>query len=249
MTPRLAAVEIARRRRRHPSTWSIVPVACAAALGAAAMQPARVHDAGLPERVRALTVAVIHGDGPAVAVAADWIARHTVPDAQARAAAGAGGAGAIERLSLSLGTASGVDATAAATAALLSACADCHQAAGAAPALPRPTPAGTRGIAGHMTGHQLAADLMLEGMLSPSAEAWTRGARQLRQSPLRAADFPVSTRIGGLMAAAEARLHEMAGSAAAAPDREARTAIYATLLTRCAECHTRHTSLWDTPRK
>lgn len=232
----------------RPATWPLVLVAGAAALGVAATQRTQVHDPGLPERVRALTVAVIHGDGQAVAVAADWIARHTVPDAQAGGVA-AGSADAIERLAVALGTASGVEATAAATAALLSACADCHQAASAAPALPRPPSADTRSIAGHMTAHQLAADLMLEGVLSPSEEAWTRGALQMGQAPLRAADFPVSTRIGGLMAAVETRLHELAGAAAAAPDRAARTPFYATMLTRCAECHTRHTSLWDTPRK
>ena len=96
-----------------------------------------------------------------------------------------------------------------------------------------------------MVRHQDAADSMLEGLVVPSAAAWTRGAGQLRQAPLKAGDFPVSVRIGALMSDIETRMHAQADEAAAATDTPGRTRAYGALLARCAECHTRHTTLWD----
>ena len=95
-----------------------------------------------------------------------------------------------------------------------------------------------------MVRHQDAASLMLEGLVVPSHAAWTRGAGRLRETPLKPGDFPVSERIGALMSDVETRLHSQAAEAMTAADVPARTLAYTTLLTTCAECHTRHTTLW-----
>ena len=96
-----------------------------------------------------------------------------------------------------------------------------------------------------MVRHQDAADLMLEGLIVPSRAAWTRGAGQLREAPLKPGHFPVSVRIGALMSEVETRLHAHADDAAKASDAPSRTRAYGGVLTTCAECHTRHTTLWD----
>lgn len=113
------------------------------------------------------------------------------------------------------------------------------------PTFPRAPPPVFGSIAGHMVRHQDAADLMLEGLIVPSPTSWNRGAGQLREAPLRAGDFPASDRIGELMSAVETRMHAQAGNATGATDAPSRTRAYGTLLTTCAECHTRHTTWWD----
>ena len=95
-----------------------------------------------------------------------------------------------------------------------------------------------------MVRHQDAADLMLEGVIVSSRAAWTRGAGQLREAPLKPGDFAVSERVGVLMSDVETRLHAQAADAMTAADVPSRSRAYTTLLTTCAECHTRHATLW-----
>lgn len=221
-------------------------VACATALA----QPppkAAAHPPGVMEHVRALQVAAIHGDTAAVHTAATWLAGHPAPWTIPVGAEPF--VGAVTIAATAATAAKGVDATARATADLASSCRACHVAAGATPAIPRQTPPRAGGIVRSMTRHQIAADLMLAGLLTPSDDAWSRGTAQLREETIGPGDFPVSERIGALMAGVEARLHAQAAVAAAATATASRTSAYATLLTVCAECHTKHTTLWETPRR
>lgn len=153
----------------------------------------------------------------------------------------------VERVSeaaSAVGRATGVAGTIKETADLVASC-GCHETARVTPAFPRTAPPAFGSIVGHMVRHQDAADLMLEGLIVPSVAAWTRGAGQLREAPLKAGDFPVSERIGALMSEIETRLHAQACDAMTAADGSSRRRAYGTLLRTCAECHTRHTTLCE----
>jgi hypothetical protein len=226
-----------------------VPVACA--LAAASAWPAAPqspsHTAGIVDRVRALERAAIHGDLGAAREAATWLAEHAVPSPLADGTRPL--VGRLTEATSAVARATDVAGTVTATADLVASCGSCHEAASVIPAFPRTAPLAFDSVAGHMVRHQDAADLMLEGLIVPSRAAWTRGAGQLREAPLKPGDFPVSVRIGALMAEVEARLHAQADDAARASDAPGRTRAYSAVLTTCAECHTRHTTLWDPERR
>jgi mono/diheme cytochrome c family protein len=222
-----------------------VPVVCA--LAAASARPAApqsaAHASGIVDRVRAIERAAIHGDLGAAREAATWLAEHATPSPLFD-----GTRPLVARLTeatLAVARATDVAGTVTATADLVASCGSCHDAARVTPVFPRTTPPPFESIAGHMVRHQDASDLMLEGLILPSRAAWTRGAGQLREAPVKPGDFPVSDRIGALMSEVEKRLHAQAGDAAKASDAPSRTRAYAAILTTCAECHTRHTTLWD----
>lgn len=201
------------------------------------------HRPGVMEHVRALDGAVIHGDLARVRAAATWLADQAAPWTPPAGTAPL--VGRVKDDAMAVAGSADAASAARATATLFSSCGACHQAAGVAPTLPAATPPSRDGIVGRMTRHQMAADLMLEGLVAPSAAAWARGAGELRDAPLKPGDYPVSDRIGALMAEVERRLHAEAAESATAADTPNRTRAYATLLTVCAECHTRHTTLWD----
>lgn len=216
-------------------------------LGAHAATQTSAHPPGFVDRIRSLEHLVIHGDMPRAREAATWVRDHvepaTVPaDARPWLDTAKGRAAAIV-------IAADVGSATVPLADLVAACGSCHQAAGVHPAFPRATPAAFGSIAGHMVRHLDASDRLLEGLVVPSHSAWTTGAGQLRDAPLRPGDFPVSDRIGQLMADIETRLHDQAGTAMTASRTPDRAQAYATLLATCADCHTRHTSLWDQPSR
>jgi cytochrome c553 len=224
----------------------VTAVLVVCALAAASTRPVvprpTAHAPDVTDRVRSLVVSVVHGDLPAARVTARMLAEHVEP------AAGPTGAPAstarVRDAATAVASATDVAAAAAAMARLVAACGGCHEAAGVTPRLPRPAPSASGSIAGHMMRHQDAADLLLEGLVVPSTAAWTRGAGQLQEAPLRSGDFPVSDRIGTMMSKIETQLHSLAGDAGAATDLPGRVPAYATLLTTCAQCHTQHTTLW-----
>jgi cytochrome c553 len=133
-------------------------------------------------------------------------------------------------------------------AALFASCGDCHQAAAVAPPIAWPSLPDSPFIVGHMARHQGAADLMLQGLVVPSGTAWAAGAEQLIEAPLIPGEFPVSTRIGRLMSEIEKHVHARAATAARASDRQTRVREFGALLDLCANCHARHTTLWESPR-
>lgn len=200
------------------------------------------HPPGVMDHVRTLERAVIHGDLDGVRLAATWLADQGSPWMTPK-----GTEPARDRFTT---TATGVARTAdlagaaSGTAALVASCGSCHEAASVRPAVPRSTPPAIGGIPGRMTRHQAAADLMIEGLVVPSPDAWRRGATQLREAPPKPGDYPVSDPIGALMAGVATRLRAQAEEAVAANDSASRIRSYATLLATCAECHTKHTTLW-----
>lgn len=232
-----------------PGAWAAMTAglaACALATAWAQLSPkAPAHPPGVMEHVRALDVATVHGHGDGVRAAASWLATQappwTIPDGTAPFAR------KVREAAAAAATTTDMESTARATAALATSCGACHIAARVRPTMQRMAPPPAGGIAARMTRHQVAADLLLEGLIVPSDDAWSRGAAQLRDERIGAGHYPVSERIGAMMAEIEARLHAQAGRAASATDTTGRTSAYATLLTVCAQCHTKHTTLWEQP--
>ena len=65
-----------------------------------------------------------------------------------------------------------LEQAAAATASMLAACGDCHRAVGTMPAHPTPPEPKIGGVLGHMEEHKVAADLMAQGLTTPSSSLW-----------------------------------------------------------------------------
>ena len=197
---------------------------------------APAHERGLDVRLQSMTVAVIHGQLDRVREDADWMGRR---DAIASSAAAPAKALAKVR---DTATAS------AAVASLAASCGSCHQARAVAPAILKTFESAGGRVVGHMRAHQNATDLLLAGLVAPDEDAWIRGARELQAAPLRPGDFPVSDRIGALMADIEKSLHgEAARLERAAPSD--RATAFGALLVVCSQCHTRHTTLWESPAR
>jgi cytochrome c553 len=137
---------------------------------------------------------------------------------------------------------------AAATASLLKGCGDCHRAGVVrpTPALPGETKVG--GVVGTMLEHQRAAELMLQGLVSPSTAAWREGARAFAAAPLHPKSLPVDTAERKQMVRVEERLQREAAKAAELDDGYARAAAYATILAECSGCHGQHVKIWGPVR-
>lgn len=221
-----------------------LPLVCAVATASARLAALQsvAHPPDIVERVRALERAAIHGDRGAAGEAANWVAENAAPRSGPEGMRPFGVRVSAAASAVALAT--DVAGTLTATADLVASCGACHEAAKATPAFTRTSPPAFGSIPGHMVRHENAADLMLEGLATPSDAAWARGAGQLRETPLKPGDFPVSERIGDMMSEVETRLHAQAADAMTAANVPSRTRAYATLLTTCAECHTRHTTLW-----
>jgi mono/diheme cytochrome c family protein len=127
---------------------------------------------------------------------------------------------------------------------MLRRCGDCHQAIGVVPAPAPLTRPNVGGIVGHMLEHERAVSGLLHGLLIPSASEWRAGAERLRTAPLRASELPRDPGLTRDIAAAEERVHGLAERADAATTPVDRGAVYADLLTTCAQCHGLHRKVW-----
>lgn len=117
------------------------------------------------------------------------------------------------------------------------ACGTCHAAAGSKPVLPKAAePAGGSEVLAHMHAHQHGVAMMYQGLIGPSDEAWTEGAKALKSAPLKPAQLPKS-KAAKDGAKAEAETHVLADNAAGATDPKARGAMYAEVVGSCASCH------------
>ena len=137
---------------------------------------------------------------------------------------------------------------AAGTALMVRQCGECHQALRV-----RPTPAVVRrpdvgGLVGHMLEHQRAVDALLQGLIIPSATEWRVGAQRLKVAPLHPSDLPPDPQWTRVRKQADERVHQIADRAERASNPLMRGAVYADLLTTCAECHSLHQRVWG-PRR
>lgn len=130
-------------------------------------------------------------------------------------------------------------AAASATAAMLATCGDCHRAVGAEPVLAVARRAGRDGLAGHMEDHRVASELMLQGLVVPSASRWEKGAAGFAAAPLHPESLPKGEDRERL-AQTEAHVHRAASRALQATDSVARGMVYGEILAGCADCHQHH---------
>jgi cytochrome c553 len=127
--------------------------------------------------------------------------------------------------------------TAAKTMAVLGRrCAACHEAVPAKIVFPKvPAPTDDPKLVRQMLGHQWAAARLWEGVIGPSPERWTDGARALANSrfAIAAEGGPGSPGIADDVA----RMHLLANRALTAKTPDTRSELYGQLLATCARCH------------
>lgn len=186
-------------------------------------------------KVRELEEAVIRGDIEGAKAAGQWIADHQ--DAAGLPAGTESYTIATRNAARAVASSASLGNAAVAAAFAVAACGECHAAAKVTPKLPEATiPAAVPTASAHMLAHQHAVDLMYRGMVGPSDALWKQGAEALKASPLS----DKAAKAAKDVAAAEARVHEIAGRAAQAADAGARIAIYGELIGGCAGCHGMH---------
>lgn len=190
--------------------------------------------------------AVIRGDLPAARTAAREMTR--TPNPPGTLSQSVPFVLAINAAARRVVAAATLTAAASATVAMLQQCAECHQAVGVHPAPSAPRQPNVGGLVGHMLEHQRAADLLLQGLIVPSASQWTQGAEALRAAPLRSGDLPPDRRLNANLKLADDRVHQLAARADKASDPTTRGAVYTDLLTTCAQCHSLHGKVWGPAR-
>ncbi len=126
------------------------------------------------------------------------------------------------------------------TATLGQRCANCHLAIAARVEFPaEPRPSGGRKLASEMKAHEWAAAQMWWGLIGPSNDHWTAGARALTTVPLTiVAQRPTSGSELDVDVDDVARVRLYARRAMTMSDPDARADLFGTLLTTCAHCHT-----------
>lgn len=116
------------------------------------------------------------------------------------------------------------------------ACAACHEKLGGPKVVMGEPPAQGTGNPPHMLRHQWAMDMMWLGLVTPSDEAWVKGAEVMSDAPLTQATIsPKQT-----VTKAIAKLADEAHAAAAAArtlEKGARGQAYGQLLLSCSTCH------------
>lgn len=193
-------------------------------------------------KVREVEAAVIRGDLEAVHEPAQWLASHESSLELDKASASQ--VSTMRQAAKRAAEARDIPSAAAATAAMLAACGDCHRAAGVVPKPELPSPPAVGGTVGHMLEHQRAIDQMADGLIVPSAASWKRGAEALKAAPLRSSQFPRDPKLTREIVAAEDRVHVLAEQAAAAAEEPTRVNAYAQIISACAQCHGLHGRIW-----
>jgi hypothetical protein len=112
-------------------------------------------------------------------------------------------------------------------------CGQCHQQLGGPEASNEPLPATDTTVEGWMTRHQWASDRLWEGIVVPSADAWSAGAQAL------ASPFPeqLLAAEGSSGRRAARQLGELVAKAPQLTESEQRGAMFAELLLACGTCH------------
>ncbi len=185
--------------------------------------------------------AVTRGDLAAVASAARLL---TDQDAASLPTGAATHVAAMKEAARQAAEAGDILAAGQATARMLIACGNCHRALGTRPALASRPSSTVGGIVGHMLEHQLAVDLMLQGLVVPSDSLWREGTRAMAVAPLHPRELPVDSAVRRELAPTEERVHRLATDAVQASDPLARAGFYGQMLAGCADCHKRHAKLW-----
>jgi mono/diheme cytochrome c family protein len=124
-------------------------------------------------------------------------------------------------------------------------CAACHDATRGGPALNlRSVPPAEYAADHAMPRHRWAVDWLWLGLITPSEEAWQRGAKALGGLPL----FPEAGPRPEGVAELAAQVERLGREALTATEPGARRRVYGELLGSCASCHVKLEGQADTPR-
>jgi hypothetical protein len=194
-------------------------------------------------RVTTMQEAVLRGDIEAAVEPARWIA-----DQQPTAGLPAGQGPVLADLKKSaavVAEAKDFKNAATATAMVISYCGTCHATAKVSPAVAEPArPAADGPLATHMVEHQVATDLLYQGLVMPSEERWQKGLAAMAGTPLAEKDLPKDAKLTKEIVALEKRVHEMATKAKSATDIGTKVAFYGEYIGGCAGCHELHGKVW-----
>jgi mono/diheme cytochrome c family protein len=194
-------------------------------------------------RVIEMQDAVIRGDIEAAVAPAKWIADHQeiegLPAGTETIVAN------MKKQAAAVAEAKDLKNAGVATAMTLSYCGSCHAAAKVTPQMMMPVALPvTSGVKAHMMEHQLATDLMYQGLTMPSEERWQKGLDAMQVSPLAEKDMPKDAKLTKEIVALEKRVHEVAAQAKKTTDVGTKVALYGEYLSGCAGCHSLHGKVW-----
>lgn len=186
--------------------------------------------------------AVVRGDLKAVKAPAQWLASHEATQELDKASASQ--VAAMRHAAQRAADAKDIESAAGATVSMLAACGTCHRAARAMPPRVVPEMPHVGGTVGHMLEHKRAVDMMMNGLIVPSATLFRQGAEALKAAPLKASALPRDPKLTREVLAAEDAIHVLADRAASASDDPSRVSAYAQIITSCARCHGLHERIW-----
>jgi mono/diheme cytochrome c family protein len=145
--------------------------------------------------------------------------------------------GSMRSAAESVRDADDVVSAAAGVAAVGVACGDCHVANGVEITFDEvDRPSNKEKLENHMARHQWAADRMWEGLIGPSASAWSRGANLLFESPIKTDKLGDASEQDAIKQMSR-RIHQLAANATTVSDASSKAGIYAEFLSNCAACH------------
>ncbi len=121
-------------------------------------------------------------------------------------------------------------------AELGNACGKCHAAMGIEMEIPdKAPPPEADDAAAHMKRHQWGVQRMWEGLVAPSDDAWTRGAKALAEAPLEVTSDTAAEKKEGQGIADQVHGLGTAALGQTVPDERAST--YGQLIYTCSKCH------------
>lgn len=145
---------------------------------------------------------------------------------------------AVEAAASAAQAADSIESAARAMADIGVACGDCHIANGVEVVFDDvDRPSSKEKLPHHMARHQWAADRMWEGLIGPSAGAWSRGANLLFESPIKTHSLGDPNEQEAIKQMSR-RVHQLAANATTVSDASSKAEIYAEFLANCAACHT-----------
>jgi mono/diheme cytochrome c family protein len=219
-----------------PADKPAEPAATPAAAPAAPPIDVKKHMDEHFSKVTEVQAAVVRGDIVGAKEGARWIADHQ--ETAGLPASGQPSLDTMKKAAAAVADAADIKAAAQGSADMAVACGSCHAAGNVKPAFPALTaPVPKNETDAHMLAHQHAVDMLYEGLVGPSEEAWTEGARALKASPLTASQLPKAPKPSKEVAKAEADANAVADKVIAARDAKARGAVFAELVGGCASCH------------
>jgi mono/diheme cytochrome c family protein len=186
-----------------------------------------------------IQAAVVDGDLGAVREPANWLAEHDIPSLPEGSETYLA---EMQDFARQAGQATSLVDAAHAMGGIAKTCGTCHQKNIAEP-LTKWTGSLHQGedVATHMTRHAWAAGRMWEGLVLPSDDKWTKGAKALEEAPL-APEAVAGTSSEDVAIRKEVELlakrcHAIGSKAEGVTDATERANLYGELLATCANCH------------